>query len=165
MNRGFILIEASITGIVLSLALVALVPLFILSMRANAASTKVATAVHLSRELLEEVGLRRWDQATPSPAAHIASGGAIGVDAGENAADKRTFDDIDDFDGWTESPPQDPVMRPWTEFSGFTRTVSVRYVDSSFAATAARTELKQVTVCTSAPSMKPVCLDTIFSNR
>lgn len=165
MNRGFILIEASISYIVLSLALVALVPMFILSLRANAASEKVAAALHLSQELLEEVRLHRWDEATPAPAVHIAAGGALGVDAGENAADKRTFDDVDDFDGWTESPPQDPVMRPLTADSMYTRTVAVRYVNSSFQVSAAPTDLKQVTVCTAAPGMKPVCLDTILSNR
>jgi len=165
MNRGFILIEASISYIVLSLALVALVPMFILSLRANAASEKVAVALHLSQELLEEVRLHRWDEATPAPAVHIAAGGALGVDAGENAADKRTFDDVDDFNGWTESPPQDPVMRPLAAFSSYTRTVSVQYLNASFQVSGAPTDLKQVAVCTSAPGMKPVCLDTILSNR
>lgn len=165
MSRGFILIEVSITYIVLSLALVALVPMFILSLRANKASERAAVALHLSQELLEEVRLHRWDEATPTPSAHIAVGSAIGLDAGENALDKRTFDDIDDFNGWTESPPQDPVMRPLTAFSTYSRSVAVRYVDAAFQPAGSPTDLKQVTVCTAAPQMKPVCLDTIVSNR
>lgn len=165
MSRGFILIEASISYIVLSLALIALVPLFILSLRANKASEKVAVATHLSQELLEEVRLHRWDQATPAPAVHIAAGGVLGLDAGENGADKRTFNDIDDFNGWSESPPQDPVMRPLPAFSTYSRAVTVRYLDASFAPSASQTDLKQVTVCTTALKMKPVCLDTILANR
>lgn len=165
MSRGFILIEASITYIVLSLALVALVPMFILSLRANKASEKVAAATYLSQELLEEVRLHRWDEATPRPAVHIAAGSAIGLDAGESAVDKRTFDDIDDFNGWTESPPQDPVMRALPAFQAYSRSVTARYLDSSFNPSGAPTELKQVTVCTSAPKMNPVCLDTILANR
>ena len=165
MSRGFILIEASISYIVLSLALVALVPMFLLSLRANKASEKVAVATHLSQELLEEVRLHRWDEATPAPSVHIAAGSALGVDAGENASDKRTFDDIDDFNGWAEAPPQDPVMRPLTAFSTYSRSVTVRYLNSSFQTSGSPTDLKQVTVCTAAPKMNPVCLDTILSNR
>jgi len=165
VSRGFILIEASISYIVLSLALVALVPLFILSLRANKASEKVAVATHLSQELLEEVRLRRWDQATPPSGTHIASGSAIGTDGGENAADKKTFNDIDDFNGWTESPPRDPVMRSLTAFAAYSRAVTVRYVDASFQPSATPTDLKQITVCTSSPKMNPVCLDTILANR
>lgn len=165
MSRGFILIEASISYIVLSLALVALVPMFILSMRANKASEKVAVATHLCQELLEEVRLHRWDEATPAPAVHIAAGGALGVDAGETASDKRTFDDVDDFDGWTESPPQDPVMRPLAAFATYSRSVAVGYLNASFQPAGAPTDLKRVSVCATALKMKPVCLDTILTNR
>lgn len=165
MSRGFILIEASISYVVLSLALVALVPMFILSLRANKASEKTAVAAHLAQELLEEVRLRRWDESTPAPAVHIAAGGSLGADAGENAADKRTFDDIDDFSGWSESPPADPVMRPLPDFSSYSRSVVVGYLDASFQASGSPTDLKQVTVCARAARMNPVCLDTILANR
>jgi MSHA pilin protein MshD len=165
MSRGFILIEASISYIVLSLALVALVPMFILSLRANKASEKVAVAVHLSQELLEEVRLHRWDQATPTPSVHIAAGSALGLDGGESGADKRTFNDIDDFNGWTESPPMDPVMRPLTSFSTYSRSVTISYLNASFQTSGTPTDLKKVAVCTSAPKLIPVCLDTILANR
>lgn len=165
MSRGFILIEVSVVTVVIALALTAFLPLFIVSIRANKAAERIAAATRLSSELLEEVRLHRWDEKTPVPSAHIASPSAIGIDAAETASDKRTFDDIDDFNGWSENPPQDPVMRPLSALSAYTRTVSVKYVDASLNNSASPTDYKQVTVCTSAPKLNPVCLDTLLTNR
>ncbi|MBI5597691.1 MAG: hypothetical protein HY928_16510 [Elusimicrobia bacterium] len=165
MNRGFILVEASVTYVVLALALVALMPLFVLSIRAAKNARRVAVATHLSVELLEEVRLRRFDEATPTPAAAIATPSALGLDAGETAADKTTFDDIDDFNGWSEAPPQDPVGRPLGAFPSYSRTVAVAYVDSNLAASGPPTAYKKLTACTVSPQMRPVCLDTLVTNR
>lgn len=165
MKRGFILVEASVTYVVLALALVALMPLFILSIRAAKNARRVAVATHLSVELLEEVRLRRFDEATPTPSAAIATPGALGLDAGETAADKAGFDDIDDFNGWSEAPPKDPVGRVLGAFPSYSRSVTVRYVSSDLSVSGSPTGYKQVTACTLAPSMKPVCLDTLVTNR
>lgn len=164
--KGFILIEASMAYIVLSLALLTLLPVFVLSIRASQRSRQVSTAMHLSQELLEEVRLRRWDQMTPSPPESIATGSALGVDGGEAPLDKRTFNDVDDFNAWSESPPLGPLMNPLpAELAGFTRSVSVQYLTMSLAPTAGPTDRKLVSVCTSRPQLNPVCLQTIVTNR
>ena len=166
MRRGFILLEASVIYILLSFALVALLPLFILSIRANKNTRHAVAATQLAVELLEEVRLRRWDEQTPRPPLGIAApSAAMGPDAGETASDKRTFDDIDDFNGWTEAAPLDPVQRPLTGFEGYARDVSVRFVDAALNPAAGPTDYKHVTVCARRPPMKPVCLDTLLSNR
>ena len=166
MNRGgFILMEASLTTIVLSLALVALVPLFILSIRANKNMERVKVASQLSVELLEEVRLRRWDEKTPLTRKAIFAGSAISLDQGESGSDKRTFDDIDDFSGWTESAVLDPVMRPLVEFAAYSRSVTVAYVNADMTPASAPTAYKQVTVCTQTPKMTPICLNTLFTDR
>ena len=165
MSRGFILIEASVTYVVLSLALVALVPIFVLTIRAAKGTERVVTAAQLAVELLEEVRLRRWDESTPRPPARIASPGAVGADAGEAPADKRTFDDIDDFNGWTESPPADPLNQPLAGAAGYARSAAVRYVDAALNPAAGTTDFKEVTVCVTGPQLKPVCLATILTNR
>lgn len=166
MNKeGYLLIEASITCLIISLSLVALVPMFILSLRANTKTEQVKVATQLSVELLEEIRLRKWDQKTPSPPQSIALGSAIGVDSGETASDKRTFNDIDDFNGWSESPPMDPLMQPLSNFSGYSRNVTVSYVDAGMNPNAGPTDYKEVTVCTQRSGMSPACLSTLFTNR
>lgn len=157
--------EVSITYVILSLALVALLPVFILAIRAAKSTERIETATQLSAELLEEVRLRKWDAATPRPGRHISAPGALGVEAAESALDKSTFDDIDDFNGWKEAPPLDPLMRPLAAFSAYSRGATVRYVDANMNPVAGPTDFKQVTACTQAPKMKPLCVDTVLTNR
>ena len=165
MSRGFVLIEVSITYVILSLALVALLPVFILAIRAAKSTERIEVAAQLSTELLEEIRLRKWDAATPRPHRHIAKPGALGVEVGKIASDKRTFEDIDDFNGWKEAPPLDPLMRPLAAFSTYSRVVTVRYVDADMNPAPGPTDYKQVTACTQAPQMKPLCIDTVLTNR
>jgi len=165
VKRGFILVEIAVTYVILSLALVALIPVFLLTIRASKNTEQITVATYLSSELMEEILLRKWGQATPSPIVHIPAPSAIGIDTGETASDKRTFNDIDDFNNWTESPPMDPVMNPLTQFPNYSRSVTVKYVDSSLTPSAAFTDYKQVTVCTATNKLKPLCVSTICTNR
>lgn len=165
MSRGFILIEASVAYVVLALALAALVPVYLLCVAANKRTEFIAVSTQLSSELLEEVRLRKWDKNTPNPPAAIPGPGALGLDAGENAADKRSFDDVDDFNGWSEAPPRDPLNAVLPRFAGYSRAVAVSYVDAALNPVAGPTDFKQVRVCTTAPGMKPLCLDTMLANR
>jgi type II secretory pathway pseudopilin PulG len=165
MRRGFILVEVSVAYLVLSLALVTLIPVFILALRSAKNMEQITAATQLSSQLLEEISLGRWDRGTPNPPVYVQTPAPLGVDAGESAADKRTFDDIDDFDGWTEPAPLDPVMRPLEGFSAYKRSVTVAYVDSSLAPVTGPTDYKHISVCTSTIKLKPSCVDTIFTNR
>jgi len=164
-RRGFLLIEASVSYVILALALVALAPLYAMTVKVNAKTQYVKVCTQLSEELLEEIRLRQWDQKTPSPAAYIVTGSTIGVDSGEIATNKTTFNDIDDFNGWTESPPKDPTMNSLGNFLNYSRSVSVFYVDSNDNAVAGPTDYKQVTVCTQYSRMTPICLNTLLTNR
>lgn len=166
MNRGYLIIEASVSTLILSVALIALLPLFAVCLRASQKIQHAKVATQLSTELLEEIRLHKWDQLTPTPSKVISQGSAtLGPDNGETASDKTTFNDIDDFNGWTENTPLDPMMQTLTAFTGYTRTVSVSYVTSSLAASATPTDYKQVHVCTQWPAMPSVCLDSVFTNR
>lgn len=166
MSRGFVLVEIAIALLVLTLAVVALVPVFTLNIRGNKSTEQTQAAVFLASQLLEEVRLRRWDENTPIPALYTdAPSGTLGPDAGETASDKRTFDDVDDFDGWQETTVMDPVMRPIPGFPAYNRTVAVGYVTAALAVSATATDHKQVTVCTQIPGRSPACLDTLLTNH
>lgn len=153
------------TLLVLTLAVVALVPVFALNIRAGKSSAQAQQATLLSQELLDEVRLRRWDENTPTPPVYASPSQTLGLDAGETAADKRTFDDIDDFKSWTESSAVDPVMRPIPGLPRYARSVSVSYVTSALAASVAPTDYKLVTACTKVPRRPDACLSTLVTNR
>jgi MSHA pilin protein MshD len=165
-RSGFVLAEVSVTLLVLSLAVVALVPVFAMNIRSGKSSERAQEAVFLSQELLDEVRLRKWDEGTPLPTAYVASGSAtLGTDTGESGTDKTTFDDVDDFNGWTESPAKDPLNRSITGFAGYTRSVTVAYVTSALAASGTPTDYKQITVCTQIKNRPSACLSTLSVNR
>lgn len=166
MSRGgFVLVEVTIAYVLLVLALVSLVPVFIVAIRAGANTEALQAATYLSNELLEEVRLRRWDERTPLTQAHIAAPSVLGRDGTESATDKRTYDDVDDFHGWMENGALDPVMRPLPAFKSYIRTVAVAYVDSSMAPSASVTDYKRITVCTRTAKINPTCLSTMVTNR
>jgi hypothetical protein len=162
-DHGFILIESSIALVICSYALFTFLLLFVIVIKANQKIGRVAAATQLTSSLMEEIRLRRWDQATPIPARAITKGGPLGPENGE--ADKLSFNDVDDFNDWTESPPVGPMMQPLPSFKTFTRKVEVEYVDANFAPSTVPTDYKHVRVCAWDPGMNPVCLDTLFTNR
>jgi len=119
-ESGISLIEAIVSIILLAFALTSLIALFsnvsVLAVQGEFRNTSDMIA----QEFVEEILTRRFDELS------VKSGGnwsVIGVDSGENATDMTTFDDIDDFDGWSES-------LGWP-YAGFTRSALVIYVADS----------------------------------
>lgn len=166
MSRGgFVLVEVTIAYVLLIVALVSLIPVFIVSIRAGAKTEQLQASTYLSNELMEEVRMRKWDERVTSAVLHVAAPSTIGLDTGETATDKRTFDDVDDFNGWAENGVYDPVMRELPAFKSYIRTVTVAYVDANMNASAAVTDYKTITVCTRTAKISPSCLSTLVTNR
>lgn len=163
--RGFVLLDSTVASVILSFVMVSSISLFILSVRANTNSERSTMAAQLAVALLEEVQIRKWDEKTPIPSEAIKDGsGTLGPDPGEDPADKRTFNDLDDFAGWVESPPRDPMMTSLTQFATYSSSVAVQYVNSSLVPSG-RSDYKKISVCTWSPKLKSVCLYTIRTNR
>jgi len=166
MSRsGFVLVEVTIAYVLLIFALVSLVPVFIVAIRAGASTEQLQVATYLSNELMEEVRMRKWDERTATGGGHVAAPSTLGRDGTESATDKTTYDDVDDFNGWTEGMPFDPVMRSLPAFKSYRRSVTVAYVDSTMAASVAATDYKTITVCTRTAKISPACLSTLVTNR
>ena len=168
MSRGgFILMEVSVAYVVLVVGLLALLPVFVIAIRASKGTEQLQVATYLSQELLEEIRLRKWDQNSATLPVYVSTRSVLGIDAGETASNKTTFNDIDDFNGWTESPPRDPLNNPLPAFSAYTRSVTVGYADSSLVvlSTPTTSDYKRVAVCTLTTKVSPVCLTTVFTNR
>jgi hypothetical protein len=156
--------EAVVTLLILSLSIVALMPIFGMSYKGDKRSEKILVASYLAKELMEEIKLRKWDEASYVRPGPVPTPSPIGTDLEENRADKRTFNDVDDFDGWAEDPPLDPVMRPLDEFRGFRRTVSVEYQNPDGTSSVNPTNYKHVKVCVSSEQSVSTCLERIFAN-
>lgn len=53
----------------------------------------------------------------------------IGTDTGEGSSSRTDFDDVDDYHGWSASPPQDRGGSDLVDYAGWTRSVTVEYVN------------------------------------
>ncbi len=113
----------------------------------RASASEDARAAALAEGMLAEV----LSNYAGEPSTGLIGGlvtGLLGVDLGEDSARKQTFDDIDDFANWSESPPQYGDGTPMTGFTGWTRAVKVESVTVANPAvtSGSRTGLVRVTV-------------------
>jgi prepilin-type N-terminal cleavage/methylation domain-containing protein len=76
-----------------------------------------STAIELAHALMAEIN-------APSGT------NIIGREAGESADDRRTYDDIDDYNGWDATPPKDMTNAPMTAYAGFRQQVEVSFDES-----------------------------------
>jgi type II secretory pathway pseudopilin PulG len=138
---GFTIVEAAmatlIVGLVLSVALVAVGA-------SRASRTRMADRVRgeqLALDLMAEILQTAYQdpvQATP----------AFGLEPGESATSRAAWNDVDDYNGWTESPPTTKAGNVIPDFTGWTRRVVVEWIDPTTLAptSTANTGIKRITV-------------------
>ena len=99
-SKGFSLIELVITIVVLGIALSALSGSLFNSVGRNADPLWQSKASQLSQAYLDEILSMRYQESSP------LGGGSIGScneDGSEEGVDRSLFDDVDDYDGLTET--------------------------------------------------------------
>lgn len=80
-------------------------------------------------------------------------GGANGVNVGETAGNRSTFDDVDDYHGWNNANAVNRDASVRTGYTGWTHTVAVVWVNpTTLATSAADTGVKRVTVTVMSPA-------------
>ena len=134
----------AITGVLLTAALTT----FGTIARTRQVDAERRLAYPLAQQLMAEVLQAYFVDPGPAP--------TFGPEAGETRA---TYDDVDDYNGWTESPPATRAGIVLAGYTGWTRAVAVAYVSpASLATSATATTLKRVTVTVTAPSGKTYTL-------
>ncbi len=113
-KKGMTLIEAVTAIVVAGIGAGGFVSLYLSAMSGYAEAEVRTVAAFLAQGLMDETKSKRFDEQYVTPFSE-----SLGTDASEDAGDKTTFDDVDDFDGWSETA---------TGFSGYTISTSVNYV-------------------------------------
>jgi len=120
-RRGFTLIEAATTTVIIGVGCVAMLELLGNGTLANRAGTESTVAMNLAGNVREAMtGIRFADATFPTH---------WGPEAGE--VDVKQFNDVDDFDGWTSAPgtPIDAKRdRLSTDYAGWEQQVKVECV-------------------------------------
>jgi prepilin-type N-terminal cleavage/methylation domain-containing protein len=121
IKHGFTLIEVLIAVILVGLAIASLVGANGAFTKANGAGTDLSTAEFLLEQIKElTVMLAVVDPVTGTT--------TFGPEAGETLA---TYDDLDDFDNKTFSPPIDARRNTLGNFASFSQQITVQNVNPS----------------------------------
>jgi len=147
-RSAFSLIEA-----VISMALVSVVLIAALSTLGATARTRSVQTSHqqrdaLARQLMAEI----LGTAFTDP---VVDGSAGGREAGEIVDDRTGWNDVDDYDGLSNQPPQEPDGSAMSQFQDWTRSARVHNVSaadpSEIGTPLPETGLKHITVTVTDP--------------
>lgn len=162
-NWGFTLVESVISILLVGLTLFAAVNLLGMSRSGERGTSINAQACALADELMAEIleqdyidaSVREsyYDGVGASGSVMLATGGEGFGPGGTEAAtgDRSLFDDVDDYNGWSASPPQDKDGSVRAELSGWSRSVVIERlaVDAKTVSPAQDFGLRRVTVVVS----------------
>lgn len=115
-------------------------------------------AQSLAEELMAEVLQQPYEDPDDSP--------IFGVEQGEGAGSRKKWDDVDDYDDWSRSPPKDAGNADLADYTGWTRACSVAFAElADPTQTAASDEnLKRITVTVTDPTGRATVL-TAYRSR
>jgi len=119
--HGFSLLEAIIAVVLVGLVLVAAFHVLGGTTLSARLTSLRATGLLLAEHLMAEVLAADYADPDQTP--------TFGPEPGESGGNRSAFDDVDDYHDWTDSPPKKPDGSKLGDFSGWTRTVTVDYVD------------------------------------
>jgi type II secretory pathway pseudopilin PulG len=141
---GFTLIEAAITTVIIGVGCVAMLELLGAGTLANNDGAELTTAMNLAGNIREcMTGVAYTDPVNPTN---------WGAEAGETIA---TYNDLDDFDGKTFSPPLDARRQSLgSTFSNWSQSVTV----VSIKPTDLRTTMSHLNLT---PDLRPTCRCTV----
>jgi MSHA pilin protein MshD len=155
-EQGLTLLELVLIIVVLAVGLTGVLTYFIQGTKDSSYAQNTAVATVLAQDLMEEIRSKCWDQTatTVSPCnGAVTPSATLGPDGGEMRA---TYNDVDDFNGLSNNPPQNSLGASMTQYPIFRQIVLVCYVpgtnlnDTSACATPTNYKRIDVRVCWSA---------------
>lgn len=114
---GLSMVEATVASVVVGLLLVAAVSVAGRAARVGALTADRTAAGLLADALMAEILLQPYLDPGPGP--------VFGPEAGEDTSTRRDFDDVDDYHGWTASPPQNKAGAVFSDLAGWEESVTV----------------------------------------
>lgn len=145
-RRGLTLTETVISSLITGLILVSALATVGSVVRSRKAAQQQDLGPLLAEQLLAEILQGYYVE--PSGTA------VFGAEAGEVTSNRSSFDDVDDYTNWSESPPKARDGSTLAGFSGWTRSVSVVYALPAFPSWTwgIDTGLKRITVTVRSPT-------------
>ena len=128
-NKGFTLVEIIMTIMVGYIIIPPIILMIVVSLQAPAILSGTIKGNSLASDLMEEILSKSFDENSSNTGPIGDASKTLPEDLGPEAGESRaSFDDIDDYNGYTESPPQTQQGQVITDFPDFTRKVEIFYV-------------------------------------
>ncbi|MBL4809769.1 MAG: type II secretion system protein [Phycisphaerales bacterium] len=141
-RQAITLAETVVSILLISFVLVSTLQIVGPISRSSSLQADRLVAANLANELAEEIATKLYvdDNATDPD--------DIGIDADDTVSNRTAFDDIDDYNEWTSSPPMMSFGTSNTSLTGWTRSVKVRHVLTNDPSTSSPTDtgLKKVVI-------------------
>ncbi len=147
-RRAITLAETVVSTLIIGFVLVSTLQIVAPISRSGTHHANKLVATNLANELAEEIATKLFtdpDEDVPD---------FLGTDTGERPAVRADFDDVDDFQSWSSSPPVNSLNESYTNLSGWTRSVKIIHVLVADPTTESPTNtgLKQITITVSKDS-------------
>jgi len=138
--RAFTLVEAALSCVIIGMALVPAMAMLGATASDARSQSDLTTGVALARQLLSEVVQCQYEDPD-------------GSDTGES---RSTWEDLDDYNGFSESTVSSKSGAALSGYTGWRRTVAVDLVNLTSPNTVAATDvgLKRITVTATSPAGK-----------
>lgn len=139
-TTGFTLVEAVMSILIVGLMLVAALNTVGASKVAQARTAEQAIGPMLAQDLMSEILSQRYQEPDDSI--------VFGLELNELGSSRAAYDDVDDYHGWSASPPRAKDNSVLPDLANWSRHVTVARADTSDPNNNSLTEtgLKRVTV-------------------
>ncbi len=147
IRRGVTLVEVAVSTVLVGVVLVASLKTVGSALQTARSGQESANAQVLAELLLAEIMTRPYEEREGSS--------VFGIEADETSSptNREAFDDLDDYHGWSRSPPQAENGANLPGFEGWSRSVEVRRIAETTPLTALAGDigLRQVIVTVTDP--------------
>ena len=143
LRRGITIVEVTISMVIISVLAVAALNTVGMARKGQKTLSDRARGEQLAIDLINEILVQTYMA--------YDTVDVFGLEAGKSNANRSQFTDVDDYNGWTESPMQDRSGNAITGTTGWTRSVIVQWANPTTWAPSAltKTGLKLITVTVS----------------
>ncbi len=138
--RAFTIVEAMLSTIIVAVMFVAALNTVGASRLTQHRTALASRGQLLAQSLLSEILRQSYQEPTDTP--------AFGRETGELATSRANYDDVDDYQGWAASPPQNKDGTVVTNAANWKQKVTVEWVDPAHPqqVTGSESGAKRITV-------------------
>ena len=157
MRAGFTMVEAVVATLIVSGLLVAALNSVGAARSGDIKNAERRVALVLARDLMAEI----LEQHYADPDYGLGSFGLASAEIGDGS--RALWEDVDDYDGWSASPPQEKDGTPMDWASRYGRAVTVQWVEPTDLATiqSSETGAKLITVTVTHDDLELVTLTAV----